>query len=169
MGRVRGSTDRVCVGVGGPIDFLAHVKAAREEPPFASDHPQPPTTPFDLLRPPTPPSPPPTQQPATNVSLHAHSLFLLLPSPSSPFFPLPRPRVFSLFPGNECTVCTRSVCRERTYLYPDVVISDRFSIFRTDTVFPTRTLSLFSPISFPFFSSKPRISRARFSFRITDK
>lgn len=28
-----GSVDRVCVGVGGPIDFLAHVKAAREEPP----------------------------------------------------------------------------------------------------------------------------------------
>lgn len=34
-----GSVDRVCVGVGGPIDFLAHVKAAREESPFS-----PPTT-----------------------------------------------------------------------------------------------------------------------------
>lgn len=48
MGRVRGSTDRVCVRVGGPIDFLAHVKAAREE----TLHPQPPSAPFDLPRPP---------------------------------------------------------------------------------------------------------------------
>lgn len=45
---VCGSVDRVYVGVGGPIDFLAHVKAAREKAPFSTDHPQPPTTLFDL-------------------------------------------------------------------------------------------------------------------------
>lgn len=37
-GPLRGSVDRVCVGVlcGGPIDFQAHVKAAREKPPFST-------------------------------------------------------------------------------------------------------------------------------------
>lgn len=54
MGRVRGSTDRVCVRVGGPIDFLAHVKAAREEtlhnrpPPATSCDPRTPTRPTFL-------------------------------------------------------------------------------------------------------------------------
>lgn len=45
---MRGSVDRVCIDVGGPIDFLAHVKAAREEPPFSSDEPT--TIPFDHPR-----------------------------------------------------------------------------------------------------------------------
>lgn len=49
-GPLCGSVDRVCIGVGGPIDFLAHVKAAREKLPFSSDHPQPTTIPFDLPR-----------------------------------------------------------------------------------------------------------------------
>jgi len=42
-GPLRGLVDRVCIGVGGPIDFLAHVKAAREKPPLFSSHPQSPT------------------------------------------------------------------------------------------------------------------------------
>lgn len=75
MGRVRGSTDRVCVRVGGPIDFLAHVKAAREG--------NPPQPPFFLLRPPATPEPPPRDARDQPFPLRAD----VSPLTPSPFFP----------------------------------------------------------------------------------